>query len=92
MTKEQIELFTPVFDAIKNGLKVQIYDTLNLNYHARGWWKTVDNWGFGHWDLSLYRIKNNDETFTYFKEQPQYRIQRDLDEPNKWVENIEYYS
>jgi len=91
MIKEQIELFSPVFEAIKNDLNVQIYDTLDLHYNARGWWKTVDNWGFGHWDLSLYRIKNNDGTFVYFKEQPPYRIQRDYDEPIKWVENIEYW-
>ena len=92
MTKEQIELFYPVFEAIKKGFKVQIYDTSNLNYHARGWWRTVDNWGFGHWDLSLYRIKYKNNKIFYFKEQPIERIHRDLDNPSKWVKNIEHYS
>ena len=91
MTKEQIEMFTPVFDAIKAGLKVQVYDTTNLNFHTRGWWKTVHSWGFGYCDLSVFRVKNDDNTFIYFKEQPAGRVHRDLDEPREWVENIDYY-
>lgn len=85
MTRESIIKFLPVFNAIANGKNVQIFDNLNLCYHARGWWKTVDNWGFGSASLSDYRIKNEDGSVEYFSEQPKYRVDRDLDEYQKYV-------
>jgi len=95
MTREDLIRLSPVFEAIKAGKNVQIYDTSNLSFHTRGWWKTVDKWGFGFALLSDFRIKNEDGTLEYFcdldSKELKYRIHRDLDEPEKWVKNIEHY-
>ena len=89
MTREYLIYFEPVFNAIKKGKNVQIY-TNDLHYHERGWWKTVDNWGFGNCDISNFRIKNNDGSVIYFHESSKNKNQNDLDEPEKYCKN--YYN
>lgn len=79
MTKQNIIDCMPIFNAIINGKNVQIYDSIELHGNCRGYWKTVDNWGFGASDLTNYRIKNKDNSIIYFKEQPKHRIHRDFD-------------
>ena len=85
MNKQNIIDCMPIFNAIIEGKNVQIYNTVDLHLHARGWWKTVDNWGFGFADLTNFRIKNEDGSIIYFKEQPENRVHRDLDEYQKYT-------
>lgn len=91
MTKEEIIRYTPVFNAIKAGKNVQIFDSLSLCLHKRGWWKTVDNWGFGGNKLHYFRIKNEDGSIEYFDDKSKLLDQHDLDEPKKWCNNYENY-
>ncbi len=91
MRRKDIILFKPVFEAIEAGKNVQIFDSSDLCYHTRGWWKTVDNWGFGSCSLSSFRIKNADGSIEYFDENSKNYPQRDLDEPEKWVPNHQNY-
>ena len=91
MTKQDIIKLMPVFEAIKAGKNVQIFDSLNLCLHTRGWWRTVDDWGFGACSLSKFRIKNIDGSIEYFDEKSKEMPQRDLDEPEKWCTNYQDY-
>jgi hypothetical protein len=66
MTRNQLNYIMPVIQAILDGKRVQIFDSMEIvGPFERGCWKDTDNWGLLR-TLDYYRIVEDDGSYTYF--------------------------
>ena len=65
MTRNQLSYIMPVIQAIMDGKRVQIFDSLEImGTFERGCWRDTDDWGLLR-SLDYYRIAEDDGSYTY---------------------------